>query len=137
MTTATLRDPRAASGWAITLAGPTFDLFVGPAGGGRSWDDLARDVDALRALAPDWDGQGADAPAAGALDGAAALARGLEADGAVPADRVIAGVNGTVFFEWHGPNGYVEIEVVGPARAEGRWMPRGAPRAVEFLVSRA
>jgi hypothetical protein len=138
MATAAPSHERPASAWAITLSRPAFDLFVGPDGvaARRTWDELLRDVDAFRTLSNDWDGQGAEAPETGVIDGAASLARGLEADAATPADRVIAGENGTVFFEWHGPNGYVEIEVTGPGEAEGRWVPKGANKAVEFNIAR-
>lgn len=138
MATAAPPNERPPSAWAITLSHPAFDLFIGPVAAAerRTWEELLRDVDALRSLSPDWDGQGAEAPAEGVIDGASSLARGLEADAALPADRVIAGVNGTVFFEWHGPNGYVEIEVTGPGEAEGRWVPKGANKAVEFNIAR-
>ena len=53
-----------------------------------------------------------------------------------PADRVIAGVNGTVFFEWHGSEGYLEIEVTAPDRAEGRVVRKGSEEAEVFTLSR-
>ncbi len=138
MATATIPGTAHANPWAITLSRPAFDLFVGPDGSpaGRTWEQLIGDVIALRTLPADWDGQGAEAPPPAVVDGAVSLARGFQTDGAVAADRAIAGANGTVFFEWHGPNGYVEIEVTGPQEAEGRWVPSGASKAVEFLITR-
>ena len=55
------------------------------------------------------------------MDGAITLAQYLAALGTPSADRVHAGVNGTVYFEWHGAEGYREIEVTQPGTAECRW----------------
>jgi hypothetical protein len=129
-------EAEAPGAWAVTLAQPAFDVFVGAAPAVRSWDELLADVRALRHLTADWDGQGAEAPPAPVVDGAEALARAFRAAGSAPAARAIAGTSGTVLFEWHGPAGYVEVEVTGPNAAEGRWVPTGARRAVEFNLAR-
>ena len=100
----------------------------------RPCSELREDLDALRDLDDDWDGQGAEAPAAGITAAAAALARFLERDGAASPDRIIAGVNGTMYFEWHTTTGYTEIEVVSASRAEVRRVGRGpAPAEVTTL----
>jgi len=70
------------------------------------------------------------------VDGAITLARQFQTNGIIPADLVIAGVNGTVLFEWHGPDGYLEVEVTAPDQAEGRWVKKGSDVAEAFTLSR-
>ena len=48
---------------------------------------------------------------------------------------VIAGVNGTVYFEWHTPLGYAEIEVTSPFDAEYRWVEKGSDVAKVVSIS--
>jgi hypothetical protein len=95
-------------------------------------DELLR----IRNLEDDWDGEGTEAPHPALVDRAVTLAQSLEASGHQPADRVIAGVNGTVYFEWHTPLGYQEIEVTSPLDAECRWVPKGSAVAVVFALTR-
>lgn len=102
----------------------------------RSWDQLVDDLLALRQLQDDWDGQGADAPDPAVVDSALKLALDFRAAAKHPADRVVAGVNGTVFFEWFAPTEYLEIEVVSPGTAEGRWVYRETNRVEEFTLAR-
>src|SRR5688572_25066409 len=84
----------------------------------QTWGRLIDDLLALRRLEDDWDGQGAIAPPVALVDSAITLAQHLRAIGKPPADFAVAGVNGTVMFEWHHPASYVEIEVTAPDRAE-------------------
>ena len=66
-------------------------------GWGRNIDELYR----IRDLHDDWDGEGSEAPPVSLVDGAIVLAQRLKANGWPVADRVVASVNGTVYFEWH------------------------------------
>lgn len=87
-----------------------------------SIDELLR----IRNLQDDWDDEGTEAPHPALVDGAITLAQYLQANGLPPPDRVIAGVNGTIYFEWHTPFGYQEIEVLSPIDAECRWVRKGS-----------
>jgi hypothetical protein len=98
------------------------------------WDGLIDRLLALRVLEDDWDGQGASAPDPGVIQFALRLAVQFRGAGKPPADRVLAGVNGTVFFEWHTPAAYTEIEVVAPGRAEGRRVNNENNSVEEFAV---
>lgn len=84
-------------------------------------DELLR----IRMLEDDWDGEGAEAPHPNLIHAAIKLAQDLAASGFPPAERVIASVNGTIYFEWHTPLGYEEIEILSPLDAESRWVPKG------------
>jgi hypothetical protein len=100
----------------------------------RPWPLLINDLQALRELTDDWDGQGAEAPKPGVIDAAVRLAQDFQAVQVPPADRAIAGVNGTVYFEWEGTDGYFEIEVM-PDRAEGRAVRKGSDVTEVFALS--
>lgn len=95
-------------------------------------DELLR----LRRLESDWDGQGAEAPTPEAVDTALTIAGELRSAGMPPADRALAGVNGTVFFEWHDPTQYLEIEVFARDRAEGRRVHPDTNAVEEFTLTR-
>jgi hypothetical protein len=93
---------------------------------GRAWMEL---IDALLRslmLEDDWDGEGTEAPHPSLVVAAIKLAQNLAAGGFPPAERVIASVNGTIYFEWYTPLGYEEIEVLSPLDAEYRWVPKGS-----------
>jgi hypothetical protein len=98
------------------------------------WDDLIDRLLALHVLEDDWDGQGTSAPDPGVIHFALRLAVQFREAGKPPADRVLAGVNGTVFFEWHTAAAYTEIEVVAPGRAEGRRVNNETNSVEEFAV---
>jgi len=93
------------------------------------WVAQIDQLTAFRSLQDDWDGDGAVAPSGELVDGAVALARSLREQEVEPPDRIVAGVNGTIFFEWHLPDGYREIEVNSPSDAEERWVRTGSDRA--------
>lgn len=78
----------------------------------------------MRTLQDDWDDCGASAPCPALVDSAVSFARDLKARGNQPADRVIASVNGTIYFEWYTPTEYREIEITAPNHAEYRSAPR-------------
>ncbi len=90
----------------------------------QTWAPLIGELLRIRNLEDDWDGEGAEAPHPSLVDGAITLAQCLEVSGTPLADRVIASVNGTIYFEWHTPLGYQEIEVTSPLDAECRWVPK-------------
>jgi hypothetical protein len=104
----------------------------GPA---RTWSDVIDELLAIRKLEDDWDGQGAEAPNPAVVHTALNVALGLRATDMPPAARVIAGVNGTVFFEWFHPTTYLEIEVTAPGQAEGRWVHRESNTTEEFTLA--
>jgi hypothetical protein len=95
-------------------------------------DELLR----IRNLEDDWDGEGTEAPHPSLVDGAITLAQELKAAMYPPAERVIAGVNGTIYFEWHTPLGYQEIEVTSPLDAECRWVQKGSEATTVVVLSR-
>lgn len=84
------------------------------------WDQAVEAIWVIRSLKDDWDGEGSEAPHPLIVDGAITFAKALETAGIVPPDRIVAGVNGTVYFEWHTPIGYTELEIVSPTEAEYR-----------------
>lgn len=113
--------------------------FFGPKSGGtplRGWSHLIDELLRIRTLGDDWDGEGTDALDPLLVDGALSLAQYFQAEGWDPADRVLAGINGTIFFEWHGPQGYQEIEVTTPVDAELRRIPRGSSVAEVVTLCR-
>jgi hypothetical protein len=87
---------------------------------------VAEKLESLRGLEEDWDGQGAVAPPAGVVDFALDLARRFQEEGKPHPDFAIAGVNGTVVFEWHLAEGFLQVEVTDPDRAERSWLKKGA-----------
>jgi hypothetical protein len=75
-----------------------------------------------------WDGQGARAPSYDMLASAIGLAYTLYQQGVDPPNCVIPGVDGTVTFEWHDPDGtYTEVEIVRPLYAEVMMIEPGKP----------
>jgi sulfur carrier protein ThiS len=92
----------------------------------ETWHSLIDQLLRIRNLQDDWDGEGTEAPHPALVDRAITLAQYLQANGFPPAERVIAGVNGTIYFEWHTPLGYQEIEVLSPMDAECRWVRKGS-----------
>jgi hypothetical protein len=98
----------------------------------HQWPVVIDDLLRLQGLSDDWDGQGALAPDPTVVHQAIKLARAFEARGFPPADRAIAGLNGTVFLEWRdapGNPGYFEVEVLSANEIEGRRFQEGAGRA--------
>lgn len=86
----------------------------------RGWSDAVDHLLRLRFINDDWDGEGSPAPSAEVLNFATNLARRMKDQGQSPPDRVLAGVNGTVFFEWYFPDCYQEVEVISPYDFEFR-----------------
>lgn len=92
----------------------------------RNWSPVIDELLRIRNFKDDWDGEGTDAPHPALVDGAITLAQDFQAKGVAPPDRIHASVNATVYFEWHGPLGYTEIEVVSPVEAECRSIQKGS-----------
>lgn len=94
--------------------------------GSDPWAQRIDELLRIRGLEDDWDGEGTEAPDHALVDGAITLALKLRANAYHPADRVIAGVNGTVIFEWFTHGGYVEVEVTSPVDVEIRRVEKQA-----------
>lgn len=107
-----------------------------PDTGADGWRAAVDDLLATRLLADDYDGQGSPAPDPALVDGAITLAQTLSRRGVPPPARTHPGVNGTIYFEWYTPAGYVEVEVLSPTAAEHRFLPPGAPRAAVTTLRR-
>jgi hypothetical protein len=89
---------------------------VRPDGG---WEARVAELDSYRALADDYDGQGAIPPGGEVIAGAIELARQLDGAGVIPPTCVAPGVNGTANLEWDLPGKtYVTVEVTGRNAAE-------------------
>lgn len=85
------------------------------------WDAVIQTLKSFRSLEDDWDGDGSLAPGPELVDGAIAFAQSVQLDGMDPPDRVVVSVNGTIYFEWHRPEEYHELEVLSPIEAEVRF----------------
>ena len=97
-----------------------------PENSARGWARAVDELLRIRRLEDDWDGEGTEAPHPALVDGAITLAQALRGRAVAPPDRVHAGVNATVYFEWHRPIGYCEIEVTSPIEAESRFVRAGS-----------
>jgi len=93
-------------------------------------DELLR----IRNLEDNWDGEGSKAPSVELVDGAIMLTKSFNENGLPTPDRVHASVNGTIYFEWHTPASYMEIEVVSPTRAECRRVNNGSNVPEEMVM---
>ncbi|HWG41352.1 MAG TPA: hypothetical protein VN688_01105 [Gemmataceae bacterium] len=102
----------------------------------RTWLPLIDELLHIRNLQDDWDGEGTEAPHPALVDGAITLAQYLQANRTPPADRVLAGVNGTIYFEWHTSFAYQEIEVTSPIDAECRWVQKDSDVTEVINLSR-
>ncbi len=83
------------------------------------WCERIQTILQMQELADDWDGFGAKAPSPELLESAVGLADLLRQRGVEPPQVVVAGVDGSVSFEWQDARGfYAEIEIVRPYFAE-------------------
>jgi hypothetical protein len=93
--------------------------------------DWKRCIDALldiRLLEPDWDGQGAPAPAPEVVDSAIVLAVLLRQKHVIPPTETVQSVAGSVVLNWQWPDrSSFEIEVLAPDVADVYLMPAGKP----------
>jgi hypothetical protein len=91
---------------------------------GGAWEPAVQKIVSFQELGDDWDGLGAVAPSAELLESAIGLAYLFSEQDVNPPECVIAGVNGTVTFEWHEPDGsYTEIAIDRPFFAEVMLIP--------------
>ncbi len=92
----------------------------------RAWSDCINELLDIRNFDDDWDGGGTERLDPTLVDSAINLALGFKGLGMPPADRVIAGVNRTLCFEWRSPQGFQELEISSPTDAEFRWIAKGS-----------
>ncbi|MBA4067591.1 MAG: hypothetical protein C0501_28580 [Isosphaera sp.] len=93
----------------------------GPAApdGAIGWEAAVAKIDEFRALADDYDGQGARAPAPETIDAAAELVHGLTRAGVPSPTWVTPGVNGSVDLSWEFGGGVsVAVDVTEPDEAD-------------------
>ena len=100
------------------------------------WPELIDELRRIRNYRDDWDGEGTESLDPELVDGAIALAQDLNAEGIPSANRVLAGVNRTLYFEWYATGGYREIEVSTLDHAELRIVPTGSKVADVFVLNR-
>jgi hypothetical protein len=98
------------------------------------WQDRIAEIEAMYSLEDDWDGEGSPAPATELVAAAVWFAKDLQANNETPPDRVVPGVDGTILFEWHTPQGYREVELETPMTAENRWIEKGSRKAVVEVI---
>ena len=92
------------------------------------WEPAVQKMVTFQHLGDDWDGQGARAPSYEMLASAIGLAYTLYQQGVDPPNCVVPGVDGSVTFEWHDPDGtYTEVEIVRPFYAEVMMIEPGKP----------
>jgi hypothetical protein len=92
------------------------------------WGQRIDDLLDIRRMEDDWDGLGAPAPATALVDSALLLAQILRQERWLPPCRIVAGLTGTVLFEWQGAGGeYAELEVTRPRHGEWVRMVPGEP----------
>lgn len=94
------------------------------------WTARIEELWRLRRLRYGWDGESAVAPPSELVDGALSLAQILRDQREPAPDRVVAGVNGTIAFEWFTPLGYREIEVDSPNSGSHRWVENNSKLCV-------
>ena len=87
--------------------------------------EVIDDLLSYRNYEDDYDGEGSVAPSKELIDSAIILANSLRESGELPADMVVPGVNGTIYFEWHTPTEYREIEVRSAHEAIRTSIPKG------------
>ena len=82
-----------------------------------AWEMIIQTAMSYKSLDDDWDGNHSIAPDPELVDMAVILARHLKGSANPAPARVVAGVNGTISFEF-GDEPFLEIEVVSPSEAE-------------------
>ena len=121
-----MRSARGASAFVRpdSMCHSTTDARIGSTGAvsaeASCWNELIDKLFHMESFEDDWDAEGTVAPPLPLVHGAIRLAQILRWENQPPAERVIASVNGTIYFEWHTSLGYEEIEVISPRDAEQR-----------------
>jgi hypothetical protein len=96
--------------------------------GSGKWEPVVREIISYQHLSDDWDGLGAKAPSLEVLASAVALAHLFHERGVNPPHCVVPSPDGSINFEWQGPEGAVaEVEIDGPLHAEVMVMEPGKP----------
>jgi hypothetical protein len=84
-----------------------------------SWEPVFQKIAAFQYLGENWDGLGAVAPTHALLESAIGLAHVFSERGVHPPQTVVAGLDGSVNFEWQEPDGTIaEVEIDRPFHAE-------------------
>jgi hypothetical protein len=92
------------------------------------WEASVQKIVQMQHLGDDWDGLGALAPTRELLESAVRLAYVLCEKGVEPPQSVVAGLDGSVNFEWQDADGnYAEVEIVRPFFAEVMVLEPGRP----------
>lgn len=91
----------------------------------REWSDrttrLNSELEQIRSLRDNWDGEGAMAPGEGIVESTIALLNSLQIDGLPPPTRIAASQAASIVIEWQLEHGkHLEAEILEPYRAE--WM---------------
>ena len=82
-----------------------------------AWDRLSEEIEGMRSLGDDWDGQGAEAPSSANVVWASDWVRQMRGyPQAIPPSRVVPGVSGELYLEWRGASFYLVAEIATPAR---------------------
>jgi hypothetical protein len=90
------------------------------------WKQRIDDLLDVRRMEDDWDGLGAPAPSVALVDSALQLVQIMKDNCFQAPCRVVAGLTGTVLFEWQSQGGaYLELEVTRPQQAEWTCMIPG------------
>jgi len=99
-----------------------------PGSDAGAWQPTVKKIVEFQHLGDDWDGQGAKSPSFDLLASAVGLAYVLYQQDVDPPNCVVPGVDGTVIFEWHFPDGtYSDVEIIRPLYAEVMLLEPGKP----------
>jgi hypothetical protein len=97
----------------------------------KAWEAVLGKLEEFRKLKDDWDGEGSPAPEGEVIDAANRLANAAGADGTTAApDRVLAGVNGTISFEWVSKDRFRSFEVLSKDLVESTFWEKGMDKPV-------
>ena len=88
------------------------------------WTAVFAELERMRSLKDDWDGEGTLAPEAPIIEAAISNASDMQSWRSTPPDRVYVSVNGTIYFEWDWGVGYYEMEFVSPEETECRFVDK-------------
>jgi hypothetical protein len=92
------------------------------------WKHIFQELDKIRALTADWDGQGAEAPKGENVDWAAEWVRQMRRyPSAIPPTHAVPGIAGEVYLEWRYDPLYLVAEICAPAQVEWTLSHPGQP----------
>lgn len=112
------------------------ELAIFQLGNRETWQAIGREVEGMRKLENDWDGDGAVEPSGAVIDAAKGLLAVLAAcPGWEVPSRVTAMPNGTISFEWDMQGGRAEVEIEKPDLAIVSFIAPGAEVAELMPVS--